>query len=275
MSIREIFRRLARQWLPAALQELVRPLYGRSVYYRGIFTGWSQTAARSAGYDDTTILDRVKEASLKVKSGAAPAERDGFVLPQTEHSWPVLACCLRAATERENSLCVLDFGGSLGSSYFHCRDFLSTVRIESWSVVEQTHFAQCGREHFEDATLHFFDSIADYSLKGPPDVALLSGVLQYLSDPTEAMRQILGCEPRYIVLDRTPIWEGASHWLTIQYVPPRFYRASYPCWIFSANFLREQIGASYEMIAEFPGSDGRATASGREFRFVGMILRRK
>lgn len=275
MNIGEICRRLARQWLPAALQEWLRPLYGRSVYYRGRFTSWSQAAARSGGYDDTTILDRVKEASLKVKSGAAAAERDGFVLLQAAHSWPVLACCLRAATERGNLLTVLDFGGSLGSSYYQCRDFLATVRIECWSVVEQPHFAQCGREHFEDTTLRFFDSVPDFLSTGNPDVALLSGVLQYLSDPAATMEQILGCEPRYIVLDRTPMWEGASHWLTVQHVPPRFYRASYPCWIFSANLLRQQIGASYEMIADFPGSDGRATASGREFRFAGMVLRRK
>lgn len=265
--------RLARDWLPPALQEFLRPYAGRGVHYSGRFNDWAAASARTPGYDDAAILDKVKTVALRTRAGEAVAERDGVELARVEHSWPVVACCLRAATERDNRLCVLDFGGSLGTSYFQCRDLLRTVDIERWSVVEQPHFARCGQELFQDRTLRFFDNIEDCVRESAPDLALLSSVLQYLPDPKTVLATIMRAAPRYIVLDRTPVWDGQDDWITVQHVPARIYRASYPCRIFSAAALRREFAPCYELLAEFPGSDGEARASGIAFRFVGMVFR--
>ena len=77
-------------------------------------------------------------------------ERDGVVFDQPDYNFPLLACLLRVATESGNRLRVLDFGGSLGSTYFQCRPFLGGVSELRWTVVEQPQFVECGRREFED-----------------------------------------------------------------------------------------------------------------------------
>jgi putative methyltransferase (TIGR04325 family) len=38
----------------------------------------------------------------------------------------------------------LDFGGSLGSSYFQNKKFLDALRLVEWNVVEQENFVATG-----------------------------------------------------------------------------------------------------------------------------------
>ena len=52
-------------------------------------------------------------------------ERDSVLFDTIRYSWPLLSDLLRAASEDQNHLSVLDFGGSLGSSYYQNRVFLS------------------------------------------------------------------------------------------------------------------------------------------------------
>jgi putative methyltransferase (TIGR04325 family) len=99
--------------------------------------------------------------------------------------------------------------------------------------------------------------------------------LQYLSDPDATIAALRRCKSRYIVIDRTPVWDGPSHWVTVQHVPARIYRASYACRIFSTALLRCAFTEDYEPIAEFRASDGSARAGGRMFHFVGMVLRKR
>jgi putative methyltransferase (TIGR04325 family) len=102
---------------------------------------------------------------------------------------------------------------------------------------------------------------------------LLSGVLQYLPAPSEVMKKIQESAVRYIIIDRTPFSDLDSDHITIQHVPKSIYVASYPCWIFSRLNLTQRFGPSYQLLAEFDSSDGRARTEHIDFSFGGMILR--
>ena len=52
-------------------------------------------------------------------------------------------------------LSVLDFGGSLGSTYYQNKKFLDSLDDVSWNIVEQKHFVDAGKEDFEDERLRF------------------------------------------------------------------------------------------------------------------------
>ncbi len=62
------------------------------------------------------------QATRKVVAGEAVYERDSVVFDHLEYAWPLLACLLQIAAERR-SLRVIDFGGSLGSSWRQNRRF--------------------------------------------------------------------------------------------------------------------------------------------------------
>lgn len=267
-------RKIIKRWLPPVLIESVGPFLKKANSYSGNYSDWAAASQQASGYDAELILEKVKQAVLKVKSGAAVYERDSVLFDDVEHSYPVLAGMLRAASENGNRLSVLDFGGSLGSSYFQCRDFLSVVGDMQWGIVEQENFVYCGRENLETGPLRFFYTIEECVQHMTPNVVLLSSVMQYIESPGTVLGELMEKGIPYIIVDRTPFSGALADRITVQHVPPSIYTASYPCRIFSRQRFLDLFQDRYEVIAGFDSNDGRASASGLEFTFSGMILRK-
>lgn len=268
------FEKLLKASVPPGLVDLGNRILRQGVYYSGNYSNWMSASEHATGYDSGLILERVRQASMQVKTGAAVFERDSVLFDHVQHSFPVLAGLLRVATENGNHLSVLDFGGSLGSSYFQCRDFLSVVDELQWSIVEQEAFVRCGQEHFATGQLQFFYTIGECLQHMRPDVALLSGVLQYLESPGPVIEELVETGIPCIIVDRTSFSDAPADRITVQHVPPSIYPASYPCRIFSRQQFLALFQDRYEVIAGFGSNDGGATVNGLEFAFSGMILRK-
>jgi putative methyltransferase (TIGR04325 family) len=180
-----------------------------------------------------------------------------FKSPQWNHG--LLACLLRVAASRGGSLRVLDFGGSLGSTYFQCRSFLSELECVQWSVVEQPHFVACGKAEFETQELRFFGSIGDALNARTIDVALLSGVLPYLPAPYQILSEIEQSPIDWLLIDRNPFYPGATDRLVVQNVPAWVYgtQMRYPAWIFGAESFRRQMGSTWRLLVDSPSIDPR------------------
>jgi len=266
--------KIAKRWLPPALLEHLKPMLGRGVYFSGRYDNWEAASTHASGYEASLILERVKEATLKVKSGEAKYERDSVLFNRVEHSFPVLAGLLRAALADDNRLSVLDFGGSLGSSYFQCRDFLSDISALKWNIVEQPHFVDCGHAHFETDELRFFYTISECIAQTKPNVALLSSVLQYLTEPYKVLGELMDAGIPYIVIDRTPFSNNEADRITMQHVPPTIYKSSLPFRIYGKEFFLNSFRDRYNVTAQFGSCDGSAVVNCLEFSFGGMILRK-
>ena len=261
-------------WVPPGLAGLGNRVFRLGSYYSGNYSSWKEAGRHATGYDAAQILERVRQAALKVRNGEAVFERDSVLFDRVQHSYPVLAAMLRAAAGDGNRLSVLDFGGALGSSYFQCREFLSVVPDLQWAVVEQEGFVRCGREDFETRQLRFFYSIDECLRYLAPNVVLLSGVLQYIETPDKVLEELMETEIPYIVIDRTPFSEAPADRIAVQHVPPSIYTASYPCWIFSRQRFLGLFRDRYEVIAEFEGSDSGSSVRGLRFTHGGLILRK-
>ena len=264
---------IAKRRLPPALIERLKPFLGTGIYFSANYTDWEAASAHASGYDSVLILEQVKQAMLKVKAGEAVFERDSVLISEAQHSFPVLAGLLRAAGESGNQLSVLDFGESLGSRYFQCRDFLSVLPALKWGVVEREHFVNYGQGFLQTEQLRFFITIADCMRQNRPNVALLSSVLQYLPEPYNVLDELVSSRIPYIVVDRTPFSDHKGDRITIQHVPPSIYEAILPCRVFDKKKFLDTFLGRYEVIALFDGSDGTAVANGLGFTFGGMILR--
>ena len=269
-------KRLIKDWVPPAALSLYRRWRKKGTSYNGNYSSWQEALANSTGYDSDLILDKVSTALLKVKSGEAVYERDSVLFDRIEHPFPLLAALLRAAVDKEGELTVLDFGGSLGSTYFQCRDFLSVLPQLKWCIVEQEKFVRRGREYFETDQLRFFFTMQECMEKEKPNVMLFSSVLQYIKDPYELLKLAMGTEVQYIVIDRTQFSALNRDWLSVQSVPPEIYSASYPCWIFSESNFRRFLSEQFDLIADFDALGGNChVVGGVDFTYKGMIWRRK
>ena len=244
-------------------------VYGLSGDYRS----WDEALSASTGYDNQSILERTRIALLKVKNGEAVYERDSVLFDEIAYAWPVLAGLMWVAARCGGSLDVLDVGGSLGSTYFQNRAFLSLLPAVRWNIVEQAHHVETGKAWFEDDRLHFYSEIADCLADTHPNVVLLSGVLQYLEHPYMVVDQLRTCSSDYIVIDRTPFWAGPTDRLCVESVPPSIYAASYPSWIFSRRRFYAGLNETWEIIAEFDSLDHLRAPVRAVWK--GLILERK
>ena len=249
----------------------IAPWPSGDVAFSGDYSCWSDAERQSTGYSAPVILERTCASLLKVKGGEAVYERDSVLFDTPQYPFPVLAGLLRAGLIGGGRLSVVDFGGSLGSSYFQCRRFLRSATVVEWSVVEQPAYVQRGREQFADGELRFYETIEECLARHRPDVLLLSGVLQYLADPYGALARLLSHRLRHVIMDRTPFLKGDGDRITVQTVPEWIYPASYPAWFFSeASIARTRTAAGYALVSDFAGADEVVLEDGAAY-FKGFI----
>jgi putative methyltransferase (TIGR04325 family) len=225
------------------------------LHLSGDYPDWAAAVADSTGYDDEAILQKTTAALLKVKRGEAVYERDSVLFDEVQYAWPLLAGLMWAAARAGGRLNVLDFGGSLGSTYFQNRAFLKGLHDVRWNVIEQPRHVQTGRKHFQDEQLKFYERTEDCLAETTPGVIVVSGVLQYLEDPYVTLHMLLSLPCDQLLVDRTPFWDGPADRLCVQHVPAEIYQASYPCRIFSRQQFRAALGQAWDIVAEFDSLD--------------------
>ncbi|BDA79193.1 hypothetical protein LPTSP3_g21230 [Leptospira kobayashii] len=221
-------------------------------WYRGDYVSWKDAVADCSGYTAPNILEKVKNSLLKVKNGEAVYERDSILFDEVQYSFPLLVCLLYVASASNNRLKLIDFGGSLGSSFFQNRKYLNHITDLSWSIVEQKHFVACGNEFFKDQHLSFFETISESKDIKNPNVILLSSVLPYLEDPYRMIEEILTFDFDFIIMDRTPfLFDDTSDKLLIQIVPPEIYEAEIPIWFINYKKFISLMNRKYVLHSSF------------------------
>ena len=236
----------------------------------GNYSSWEEAKRASTGYDCDVILEKTKEALLKIKKDEAAYERDSVIFDKIQYSWPLLAGLMWVAAKSAGRLNVLDFGGSLGSTFFQNRDFLFKLPQVRWNIVEQPNHVEVGKEFFEDDRLKFFSSIKECVAASQPNVVILSSVLQYLEKPYDVLGELMELDCEHIIIDRTPFWDGDEDRLCIQHVPPSIFEASYPTWIFSRMQFLASIELNWNIVAQFVNLE--AIQGPVEVEFRGFIL---
>lgn len=250
---------IASSRLVSLVKRLLR-LRQLAIHFTGCFSSYQQALSLCTGYESQLILDKVLASTLSVLSGEGVAERDGFILYSPTYSLSVISGLLIASSRNSGRISVLDFGGSLGSSFFQHLDFLKFMPTLAWNVVEQPHFVAAGRSKIVHENLFFYGSINECLSANTINVCLLSGVLQCIPDPFDVLKSILSIKPDVIILDRTPyLHNGENGYYAIQHVPAGIYPASYPSRFFVRSEIHDLIfAAGYSLISELPAVDNLA-----------------
>jgi putative methyltransferase (TIGR04325 family) len=260
------------EFIPAIVKRVVR--YSFKYGWHGRYANWQQALTHTTGYNADTVLQRVKAAALKVKNGQATYERDGITYDHIEVAYPLLATLLWVASQNNNKLSLIDYGGSLGTSYRQNLPFLKHLDILQWHLIEQKMFVDEGRKTFEDEHLHFYYSLNEVLQNNEPQLLLFSSSLQYMEKPYELLEQIKQSQIPYLMIDRTAFINEPDDRLTIQKVPPAFYDASYPCWFFSEQKMNSFLLDTFEPVYGFE-SGQKVNLGLEELDYTGKLWRRK
>ena len=255
------------------IKKIIKTLFKKHKKYGffGNYKNWQQAVNNSSGYDSQIILEKVKNSLTKVKNGQAVYERDSVLFSKVQYSWAVLSSLLWISSQKDNRLNLIDFGGSLGSSYFQNRELLKHLKDLKWNIVEQKSFMEYGKKYFEDENLKFYESIDECLNTNKPDLILISSSIQYLEEPYIFIEKIISYEFEYIIFDRTTFLKNEDR-LTVQKVPPSIYDASYPAWFLNETKFLKLFKEKYKLISDFDSLAGKinledATAFEKGFIF--------
>lgn len=242
--------------------------------WSGNYPSWQAALQHCSGYNADNILQKVKDATLKVKNGEAVYERDSVIFDEIEYSWPLLAALLWVAARNEGKLNVIDFGGSLGSTYFQNKQFLDRLHDVHWNIVEQPDFVTCGKKYIQDEVLKFYVSTREALNEQKANVMIISCTLPYIEEPYKLIEELIRLNIPVIIIDNTPFNVENRDRLTVQKVPPCIYVASYPCWFLDYNKVKRAFADQYTIVSEHV-NDSVIELDGRKIGYKGLLLERK
>ncbi|MBL7917561.1 MAG: methyltransferase, TIGR04325 family [Bacteroidia bacterium] len=243
--------KLLKKILPDKWKSNLKSLFSKKeeLGWIGNYPNWQKAKAECTGYDATIIPEKIKQAVLKVKRGEAKYERDSVTFDELYLYQPVVNALQDSIINGKLHVC--DFGGSLGSSYFQHRHLFSNLNDFKWSVVEQKHYVEIGKNEIAEKELNFYFTIDDVLKNQSNQLLVLSSVLQYIEEPYSLITKLLEYNFEYIIIDRTAFIEGSVERLTKQVVPEYIYKASYPAWFFNEEKFKKMFSTKYEFINQF------------------------
>jgi len=245
-------KQLIKSLIPPIFINILHRYKNRKYGWFGDYATWEEAKKASTGYDSDAILQKVRMSLLKVKNGEAVYERDSVIFEEIQYSWPLLSGLLLAASSSNGNLRVLDFGGSLGSTYYQNKKFLDRLNSVSWSIVEQKHFVDIGKIDFEDDRLKFYYDVTECVKEQKPNVLILSSVLQYIEEPYLLIKYFLTFEFDTIIIDRTVFGNQNFSTISVQHIPNNIYnKTSIPSHLLSLTTLYSLINHKYDLIEEW------------------------
>jgi len=224
--------------LPNFIIKIINKFFKRDIKFVGNYSSWKEATHNSLGYDNKQIFLKSRNSFLKVISKEAKYERDSVLFYSEAINYPLIDIFNKIQKKKRTCLNILDFGGSLGSTYFQNYSILKNKNKFNWSIVEQEKIVKFAKKFKLEDNLSFYLSIKNYMAKHKPDIVLFSGVIQYLEYPYKIIKYLLKKKIINIFFLKTPFIDN-KELIKVQIVPKHIYDASYPIRIFNErNFLK-------------------------------------
>lgn len=167
--------------------------------WEGVFSSFAEVPVEGDVFEQeiwkSKVLDRANNLTEQAKAnGAIPAAAmtHDYVLPQI----------ISTLETKDEGICVLDFGGGLGTSYIPLASTLPASRIKEFLVVENEELCKLGTEYFAaDDAIKFTSSI-------PPqknfDVVHVGSSLHYVEDWKGMLKQFASTGASYMIFADLP-----------------------------------------------------------------------
>ena len=227
--MQDSLKKIAREWLPPKIVELVKMsvIHSKCRGFSGQYESFQKALEHCGGYEDKSIIER-SIALAKEKTYV-----DTWIRGQTINLFAALSLVLLNKPISRN-LRVLDFGGGLGDHYYDFLRFIPNQIELCWDICETPAMVKAGKKFF-GKEISYEDDLHKIDERKEFDLILTSGTLQYVDNPEEYFNKLSLLKSDYIIIDRISLIDIAQDAIAIQNVPKELYDASYPVWFFSQN----------------------------------------
>lgn len=247
----------------------------RSFGWFNDYKTWQEAEKDCDAFDEYAIHEKLKSATLKVKNGEAAYERDGIIYDQIYQSWPLLSHLMLAASQNSNQLSLIDFGGSLGTTFFQNKKYLYQLEKVQWDVVELGYLIETGKKEIAEKGLDFFYTIEDaIKTNGKHNVLITNGVFPYLEKPYDIFELFKSFNFEYIIIESTYFNYEARDRICMQITNSKAYTAFYPCWLLNYEKVKEFFLHKYIVFAEYL-NDIHFYLDGERVEYKSIVFKKK
>lgn len=254
---------------------LLWKLKHKNPIFSGDYESMEQAGKLCRGYEAEEIFEKVKNAALAVKNKEACYERDSFLFYEKKTNYNLMMYFYKLAYKMKAPIGILDWGGSLGSTYFQHKDLLVKDNlVHRWTIIEQPHFVTFGKDNLEDEILTFEHTDIECVDITKYDCILMSAVLHYLEDYQSVINKICNSGIKNIILERTPVCNRKM--ICIEKVKEPIYNASYAMQVFREEELKNLFqGNGYQLADEWESLvDGSIYLNGEKVKFKSFVFER-
>ena len=216
-------------------------------FFKGPFNTWKDALINSEGYHSSKIIDKLFISAMKVKNKKFAYERDTVLFSQPSYNWMLLYNIFKYFNNYRN-FNLIDFGGSLGSTYFQHKLFLNSFKTMKWNIIEQSKISKIGNKFFSNKNLKFFNNLEPAIKKNKSKFIILNNVLQYIENPSYIIDILSKYKGMTIIIDNIIFTEKNKDIIIVQKTPKRIYEATYPLRIFSKSKFLKKISQYFKII---------------------------
>tara|TARA_B100001250_G_scaffold67363_3_gene53933 strand:+ start:13069 stop:13917 length:849 start_codon:yes stop_codon:yes gene_type:complete len=162
------------------------------------FSSYKEAEKAAGNYEENELIKVIVAKSVKYKNSLDDIET--INLDNLSNARTVRTLIAIAGGVNNNSLSVLDFGGSAGVHYFTAKKILNNSIKLKWTIVEtESMVSEARLNNLENEELKFFSSLEEASRNNPKyDIVYANYSLCYTPEPLEYLKQLL--ELKYTTL---------------------------------------------------------------------------
>jgi putative methyltransferase (TIGR04325 family) len=131
-------------------------------------------------------------------------------------SYAVLFWLLRLMCE---GISLIDFGGSIGLTYYRYRRFASLPAKTRWIVVELPKIVEEGRRVAMREGAHGLEFETAIETVLDCDILLCGGALHYMERSVPGLLEMRAAKPPHVILNMVPLTTGEAYWTLQNYGP--------------------------------------------------------
>lgn len=198
--------------------------------WEGVFDSFEEAGGSTSAFSEATWVSRSKEKALRLREQARTTAFASLASSTHEYCLPVVAALCQA---RKGHLRILEFGGSVGFSFWSIVEALASPRDVEIHVVDNEKICEAGREVFAgEKRIVFHSSVPE----GHFDIVHCGSSIQYSRDWAGRVRDLARAAPDYLVFDDLPAGDIQT-FVSLQ----NYYGAKIPHWFFGIREFIETI----------------------------------
>jgi putative methyltransferase (TIGR04325 family) len=215
-------------------------------------SSWDFALNNSLNYNQDKLVNNIFLATQNVLNKKYSYESDGVNFNNLKIDHNFLES-LKKCIKTDNTI-LLDFGGSLGTTFFKYHNLISINKSIEWFIVEQEKIFEKSKILNFPKNLKFFKNIDEIQVK--PDIILLGSVLQYIEHYKKLLKNLISLKPNYIFIERTIFSINNLESIYIQENYFNFKKTSYPVRAISLKLLKEfMLKANYIVVNKYENND--------------------